>query len=180
MEFILNGDRFDLDPDDVIAAVRGVPPDRIYDHAVEVEGRLYPVKQVFGLATRRDHGEFTSQRARDVLRRLGFRDPRRRAPEPEPALPSFVVHPEPATQPSVWVLELRTATGATHEFEIADEADVPPIREQVAEHVGTPRLFEFTARHPAADGGTAQYTVAWQHVTSAALYRRPSRIGSRD
>lgn len=34
MKFTLNGDPYDLDPKDVLARMRGVAPDQIYEHAV--------------------------------------------------------------------------------------------------------------------------------------------------
>jgi hypothetical protein len=68
--FILNGDQIRLSDEEVIQAAQGLPPDPIQTWSVIVDGRAYPVKQVFRAALGRT--DFTSHRAADVLRRLGF------------------------------------------------------------------------------------------------------------
>jgi hypothetical protein len=72
-EFTMNGRRVSLSRDEVVRSVRHQPPEPIQTWAVEVEGRRYPVKQVFSAATGEKRENFISHRARDVLRRLDFR-----------------------------------------------------------------------------------------------------------
>lgn len=90
MRFQLRGEWFELDRSMVERALRGVEPESIQIHAVEVNGKLYPVKQVVrqalddaaapeervgpdGRRYRTSRPHFTSFDARSILRRLGFR-----------------------------------------------------------------------------------------------------------
>jgi len=68
----MNGQLLDLQPKQVEAAMREVDPETIRQHAVEVGGRLFPVKQVLARATGLDRLDFTSAQARSILKRLGF------------------------------------------------------------------------------------------------------------
>lgn len=72
IEFVVNGQSLSLSHQDVVEAIKGVRPEPIRSHTVEVEGTLYPVKQVFEAATRLDRLDFTSAVARRQLVRLGF------------------------------------------------------------------------------------------------------------
>lgn len=47
VEFVLNGVRRVLDADTVTGRMRDVQPEPVREHAVEVDGVAYPVKQVF-------------------------------------------------------------------------------------------------------------------------------------
>lgn len=68
----MNGQLLELQPQQVEAAMSRVDPETIRQHAVEVDGRLYPVKQVLACATGLDRLDFTSAQARSILKRLGF------------------------------------------------------------------------------------------------------------
>lgn len=57
----------------VIAAVADLDPEPVRTHAVEVQGRVFPVKQVFEAATGVDRGDFISTTARRHLKALGFK-----------------------------------------------------------------------------------------------------------
>nr|MDP9460673.1 hypothetical protein [Actinomycetota bacterium] len=51
MEFVLNGVRHTVDARAVRAAVRGLTPDDVREHWVDVDGVHWPPKQVFALTT---------------------------------------------------------------------------------------------------------------------------------
>jgi hypothetical protein len=70
--FVVNGRSMTLTRASVIAAMRGVPAEPIRSHSVSIDGRSYPVKQVFEQATGLDRLDFTSAVARRQLVRLGF------------------------------------------------------------------------------------------------------------
>ena len=70
--FVVNGDSLRLSRRDVESCIRGLSPEPIKRHAVEVGGTRYPVKQVFEAATGLDRLDFTSAVARRNLGRLGF------------------------------------------------------------------------------------------------------------
>lgn len=72
MEFVLNGVRHSLEPDDVRSALRGGAPDDVREHWVEIDGVRWPPKQALSLATGIDRTEFTSHMALRQLQRLGF------------------------------------------------------------------------------------------------------------
>jgi PAB1-binding protein PBP1 len=78
-KFTVQGWTFDLDREQVEAAMKRHDPERIRQHAVEVNGKLFPVKQVFQEACyseyegRWDRLDFTTNDARRVLKKLGFR-----------------------------------------------------------------------------------------------------------
>lgn len=70
--FTLNGSRYELSSDVVEARLAGVPPDPIREHAVQVNGVWYPVKQAFEVAVGVPRSEFISHTARRHLWTLGF------------------------------------------------------------------------------------------------------------
>lgn len=72
IEFTHKGIRYRLSREQVIRKLRGVTPERVHSHAVEIERTLYPVKQVFSQAIGLDRLDFTTAEARSVLQRLGF------------------------------------------------------------------------------------------------------------
>ncbi|MGY2065629.1 DUF6884 domain-containing protein [Blastococcus sp. SYSU DS0619] len=72
MEFVHEGARYSLDTEAVRVALRGVAPDELRTHWVDVDGTRWPPKQVLALATGLERSAFTSHRALDVLGRLGF------------------------------------------------------------------------------------------------------------
>ena len=70
--FVVNGKLLRLSRRDVESCIRGLSPQPIQRHAVEVGETTYPVKQVFEAATGLDRLDFTSAVARRNLGRLGF------------------------------------------------------------------------------------------------------------
>lgn len=76
MQFTLRGTTFDMDREDVVRAVQRQEPEAVTIHAVNIGGKLYPVKQALGAALEGSgfaRIDFTSADARRILRRLGFR-----------------------------------------------------------------------------------------------------------
>lgn len=72
MQFVLNGRAHTLDAETVRARVPGVPPDAIRTHWVEIDGRRWPPKQAFRVATGITDEPFISHFAVRLFRRLGF------------------------------------------------------------------------------------------------------------
>lgn len=73
IEFTLNGRPMRLTTEEVLSAVQGVDPEPARAHIVEIQGRRFPPKQPFALATGLDRLDFTTNQARTQLRRLGFK-----------------------------------------------------------------------------------------------------------
>ena len=71
-EVRVEGGRLHMDREDVIQKLRGVTPGRIKTHAVDVEGRLHPVKEAFHVVTGTDVLDFNTNQARSAFKRLGF------------------------------------------------------------------------------------------------------------
>jgi hypothetical protein len=71
--FKINGIEVLVSHDDVINAMKAVPPESVQSHGVWVGDQLYPVKQVIAQATGIDRLDFQSMTARSVLQRLGFK-----------------------------------------------------------------------------------------------------------
>jgi hypothetical protein len=72
-EFTLLGQSMSLSRDDVIEKLKSRTPGPIRKHAVEVEGRLFSIKEAFSLVTGTDPLDANTAQARSVLQRLGFR-----------------------------------------------------------------------------------------------------------
>ena len=72
IDFTINGRPMTLARSTVELAMRGVSPEPVQSHAVEVGGVLFPVKQAFAKSTGLDRLDFTSAVARRQLDRLGF------------------------------------------------------------------------------------------------------------
>lgn len=70
--FTLNGTRYELSSDVAEARLAGVAPGPIREHAVQVNGVWYPVKQAFEVAVGVPRSEFLSHTARRHLATLGF------------------------------------------------------------------------------------------------------------
>ena len=70
--FTLNGARYEVSSDVVKSRLEGVPPEAIREHAVQVNGVWYPVKQAFEVAVGVPRTEFISHTARRHLAALGF------------------------------------------------------------------------------------------------------------
>ena len=72
MRFTVGGEQYDLTRERVLAAMRGVQSEPVQKHLVEVDGAVFPPKQVFATVTGRARTSFTTMEAQRVLRRLGF------------------------------------------------------------------------------------------------------------
>jgi hypothetical protein len=72
-DFTLNGQRHTLSREKVIAALRNQLPGRIQVHAVDVDGRYFPVKQALAQALQIPKSEFISTRAVELLKKAGLR-----------------------------------------------------------------------------------------------------------
>lgn len=72
IDIVVRGESIVLSRSDVLRAVvqGGFGPVR--RHAVEVEGQLYPVKEVFARAAKLEVLDFNTVHARSALGRLGF------------------------------------------------------------------------------------------------------------
>ena len=70
---VTDGKPVDLERDAIVKRLRTVKPDPIRKHAVEVGGRLYPVKQAFAAVTGMQVLDFNTHQARSAFRRLGFK-----------------------------------------------------------------------------------------------------------
>jgi hypothetical protein len=73
IEFKLNGRQMSLSDAEVNACISGHDPEPVRQHAVEINGQLFPMKQAFALATGLDRLDFTTNQARTQLKRLGYR-----------------------------------------------------------------------------------------------------------
>lgn len=72
IQFTLSGRTLRLNRAQVIEKLRPVKPEAIQTWAVEVEGKLFPVKQALSHLTGVRPAEFITHRARDIFERLGF------------------------------------------------------------------------------------------------------------
>jgi hypothetical protein len=73
MDFFVSGRRITLDRARVRRRLRTASPGPIRTHAVDVDKRLFPVKQALALATGLDPLDFNTYHARRIFQRLGFR-----------------------------------------------------------------------------------------------------------
>lgn len=73
IEFHLGGRALALSREEVIRKLATVTPGPVRAHAVEIEGRTFPIKQAFAAATGTDPLDSNTAQARSVLQRLGFR-----------------------------------------------------------------------------------------------------------
>src|SRR5574337_1300830 len=58
---------------DVVQKLEGVAPGPIREHAIEISGVRFPIKQAFACATGMDVLDFTTDQARRVFKHLGFK-----------------------------------------------------------------------------------------------------------
>jgi hypothetical protein len=72
MRFTVGGEQYDLTRERVIAAMGSVQSEPVQKHLVQVDGAVFPPKQVFATVTGRARTSFTTMEAQRVLRRLGF------------------------------------------------------------------------------------------------------------
>ncbi|MGH3191889.1 MAG: hypothetical protein ACRDPY_35830 [Streptosporangiaceae bacterium] len=163
MEFIYGGKRYSLTREQVEAHMRSVEPGTIYQHAVEVNGVRYPVTQVLRVAT--GVRSANTDRARNILRRLGFFD--------RMATATTASQRSPATEQAPGrVLEIQTVTGGVHEFELGPEQDVQALEAEISQKIGGDGSYQGRSRRPGAVDGTSVVTVAWKQVAAATLYQR--------
>lgn len=71
--FQVGGETVALEPSEVVQKLKGKQPGPIRTHAVEVGGKLYPVKEAFSTVTGLDVMDFNTTQARSAFKRLGFR-----------------------------------------------------------------------------------------------------------
>jgi hypothetical protein len=69
---VVGGRELDLTMNDVLDKMRGVHPEPIRDHLVEIGNAEFPPKQVLATVTGWDRQSFTTMEANRVLTRLGF------------------------------------------------------------------------------------------------------------
>ena len=72
VDFMLNGRTISLDAETVRARVTAAPADPIRKHWVEIDGRRWPPKQAFRIATCLNDEPFISHFALRIFQRLGF------------------------------------------------------------------------------------------------------------
>lgn len=68
----VGGRDFDLTRQEVEVRMKGVEPESIQKYMVEVNGRMFPPKQVLGHVTDWPRTTFTTMEAQRVLNRIGF------------------------------------------------------------------------------------------------------------
>jgi hypothetical protein len=71
-EFVMKGQRLHATREAVEAALKGVEPEKVRTKWLIVQGRRYPVRQVFAVAFGIPRGDVNTRTAVKVLRRLGF------------------------------------------------------------------------------------------------------------
>ena len=69
---IVGGRPFDFTKEEIERRMRGVHPEPIREHLVEMLGTVYPPKQVLGTVSGWDRTSFTTMEAQRVLTRAGF------------------------------------------------------------------------------------------------------------
>ena len=72
MRFQLNGEFYEIDPDVARARILSSIPDPVRTHWVEIDGRRWPAKQAFEVATGVPRGTYISHTAVRLLARLGL------------------------------------------------------------------------------------------------------------
>lgn len=72
IEFILNGQPYELTREVVNSHLADVPPDRVSKHAVRINDVWFPVIQAFAIATGIPRSDFISHTARRHLAALGY------------------------------------------------------------------------------------------------------------
>lgn len=167
ISFVLNGESHRLSRRQVIDAVDGVEPEPIREHYVTIEGRRYPVKQAFAVATGLSAADFTSHRARDVLRRVGVTADR-----------------TDGKAPMTWVLHTMTHGGGHQELELTDDRNIEDLKVEVEHGMrdggGDRPLLTVTGYSPDAAGGRVTVHIAWRHMASAWVYQREAKVERRE
>jgi hypothetical protein len=89
----VGGRPFDFSKGEIERRMRGVRPEPIREHLVEVLDTVYPPKQVLATITGWDRTSFTTMEAQRVLSRVGFVC--RRAGTVDFGRPAWVINQEP-------------------------------------------------------------------------------------
>jgi hypothetical protein len=112
MRFVVGGQTHEITREQVEEAMRDAPIETIQKHVVEIEGQLFPPKQVFAIVTGRERQSFTTMEAQRVLTRLGFVC--RRAAQLEDGTPAWVATyggPSDASDPNDRLIALEASVG---------------------------------------------------------------------
>jgi hypothetical protein len=72
MKTVIQGEEYEVSRSRVIEAMSGKEPETVQTHSVLVDGTAYPPKQVLEEAIGVERSRFGTQRAVNVLRKLGF------------------------------------------------------------------------------------------------------------
>lgn len=72
IEFLVGGQHHRLSRAAVVQKLKGVRPGPLRTHAVDVDGKKYPVKEAFSCTTGLDVLDFNTNQARGWFKRLGF------------------------------------------------------------------------------------------------------------
>jgi hypothetical protein len=73
VKFVIGGRSLETNSGAVVAAVEGLEPDAVRKFEVEIGGVHFPPKQVLATVSGWDRQSFTTQEARRVLEKLGFK-----------------------------------------------------------------------------------------------------------
>ena len=73
ISFTIGGKLMHLSRDTVLRKLKKVEPEGIQTHAVEVDGKKYPMKQAFATVMDLDRLDFTTNQARTQFKRLDFK-----------------------------------------------------------------------------------------------------------
>ena len=68
----IGGEQFDLTKDEVVRKIKGDNPEPIQTYGVQIQGQVYPCKQVLSRATGLPRAKFNAHQAYCVLERLGL------------------------------------------------------------------------------------------------------------
>ncbi len=68
----INGTRYELARPEIETLMQGVEPETVRRYFISINGRNYPIKQVFAVAVGLPVASFATGYAFNVLRRLGF------------------------------------------------------------------------------------------------------------
>ncbi len=72
IEARIKGRRIRISDDEVRSRLLGVQPEVTYIYVVHIDGVVFPVKQVFAVATGLQRSDFITDHARRAFERLGF------------------------------------------------------------------------------------------------------------
>ena len=134
MRFTVGGRSLELTRQNVEQRMSQVEPEPIREHLVEVDGRVFPPKQVLAVVTDWDRTSYTTMEAQRVLAKLGF--PCRRAGQPPEGEKAWVRVESPKTD----------ATRSTEERLAAVEAALSTAQAAIAGLHARVQALETAAR----------------------------------